>query len=468
MVQLIRVTHPSPPANLSHLRPEATLITVMDTTTDVSEQLQPLSIMLSALHLLPPISALHYVSGIEVFLPISDTASPIRFKAIISETTSHNLLLKSFYDDHICGKIFDGKKYVLSPMPTLGISRCAFTTPYSMMKGESRLNDQIAPQFHVDGGSFIPFTYQGYSFSPSFLICDHIFCRQEYETQFVAVLGCDFLQEYFIRAQSSEKGWIIQLPPPCLVQISELPIFTDGCCLNNGNAAQDPEAKPVLGGYGIHFPTLPNEWDLYGALASGEPHTNQKAELTAVIRALQIVRRRKLPCDKISIFTDSKYAVQGLNEWIPIWRSNGYLTAKKRAVVNADLFRSLDKEVSLWIKNGVPVTLNHVPREQNRKADALSKRGAVSSVPSMTLCNPHKGTSKGGGDEARRESEKDGKGRGPSKAKTGSGEDGRPKVTLGKKAVEKIKPLVQWTPDGEYWVEWQSNSEKMEMLVVPD
>ena len=469
MVQLMGVTHPPPPATPPYLRPVATLITAMNTAANASTQLQPFSVTLSALHLPPPISALHNLSGIEVFLPISDTASPLRFKAIVSECTSHNLLLKSFYDANICGKKFDGTEYVLSPMPTLGISRCAFTTPFSMMTGESRLNDRIAPQFHVDGASHIPFTHQGYSFSPSFLICDHIFCRQEYETQFVAVLGCDFLREYFIRAQSSEKGWIVQLPPPCLVQISELPIFTDGCCLNNGDAAQDPEAKPVLGGYGIHFPTLPNGWDLYGALASGGPHTNQKAELTAVIRALQIVRLRKVPCDKVTIFTDSKYAVQGLNEWIPIWRSNGYLTAKNRAVVNADLFRSLDEEASLSKTNGVPVTLNHVPREQNWKADALAKRGATSSAPMIMLSNPHKGANQGGGDEARGKSEKDGKGGRPPKAKGGNGEDGRPEVILGKKAVEKSKPLVQWTPDGEYWVEWQSNSssgETMEMRVV--
>ncbi|KAM0802983.1 ribonuclease H-like domain-containing protein [Usnea florida] len=463
---------------LPHLRPEATFITAMDTAANASTQLQPLSVMLSALHLPPPISALHNLAGIEVSLPISDIASPIRFKAIVSECTSHNLLLKSFYDANVRGKIFDGIEYVLSPMPTLGISRCAFTTPFSMMTGESRLNDQIAPQFGVDGISHIPFTHQGYHFSPQFLICDHIFCRQEYETQFVAVLGLGFLREYFIRAQSSEKGWMIQLPAPCLVHISELPIFTNGCCLNNGNAAQDPETKSVLGGYGIHFPTLPIGWDMYSALASDGPHTNQKAgltaiikaELTAVVRALQTVRLRKVPCDEISIFTDSEYAVQGLNDWIPnICRSNGYLDARKRPVVNADLFRSLDEEVSLLMKTGVSVTLNHVPREQNQKADALSKRGAVSGVPLMTFSIPHKGSSNEGRDEARENPKKDGKGRGPPKAKGGNGVEGRPDVILGKKAVEKRKPLVQWTPDGEYWVEWQSVSssgETIEMKVV--
>ena len=440
----------------------------MDTAAKASTQLQPLSVMLSALHLPPPISALHNLSGIEVFLPKSDTASSIRFKAIVSETTSHSLLLKSFYDANICGKVFNRAENVLSPLPTFGISRCAFTTPFSMMIGESRLNDQFAPQFDVDGVSDVPFTHQGFSFSPQFLVCDHIFCRQEYEFQFVAVLGLHFLGEYFIRAQSRGKGWMIQLPPPCPDQISELPIFTDGCCLNNGNAAQDPEAKPALGGYGIHFPTLPDGWDMYGALASGGPHTNQKAELTAVIRALQIVRLRNVPCDKISIFTDSKYAVQGLNDWIPnIWRSNGYLTAKKRPVVNADLFRSLDEEVSLSIKNGVPVTLKHIAREQNRKADALSKSGAASTVPSITLSNPDKGTNRGGGDGTTEKGEQDGNGGGPLKEKDSNGEDDRPGLIFGKNLFEMTKPLVQWTPDGFYWVKSKGSSgETMEMVVV--
>ena len=85
----------------------------MDTAANGSTQFQPLSVLLSALHLPPPISALHNLSGIEVSLPISDIASPTRFKAIVSECTSHNLLLKSFYDANICGKIIDGTEYAL-------------------------------------------------------------------------------------------------------------------------------------------------------------------------------------------------------------------------------------------------------------------------------------------------------------------------------------------------------------------
>lgn len=435
----------------------------MNTTINAPKQLQPLLVMLSALHLPPGISALHLQSGIEVSLPKSETSAPIHFKAIVSESTDRNLLLKSFYDANVHGKVFDRTKYVLSPLASLRISRCAFTTTFGMMQGQPPLNDPSAPQFKVDGLSRVPFMHQNYCFAPDFLICDHIFCRKEYEAQFVAVLSLNFLQEYFIRAQFDEKGWRIQLPPRLPAQIGELPIYTDGCCLSNGQVIGDPEVKPARGGYGIHLPTLPKGWDMYGALGPSDSHTNQRAELTAVIRALQLVRLRKISCAKINIFTDSKHAVQGLNEWIPdLWRSNGYRTTKNRDVVNADLFRSLDKEVSLSIKNGIPVTLSHVPREKNRKADALSKLGAASSVPSMTLGNRDKSSNKEASSKAEGEPAKEEK----KGAKGNEREDGRPKGILGKNLFESLRPLVQWSPDGVYWAEWQSTGGSMETLVV--
>ena len=431
-------------------------------------QLQPFPVTLSALHLPPVLSSLHTLSGIEVSLPKSETSAPINFKAMISESTTANLLLKSFYDSNVRGKAFDGSKYVLSSLAEQGVSRCAFTTTFGIMKGEPPLNDQTAPQFMVDGVSPVPFTYQGYFFSPGFLICDHIFCRQEYETQFVAVLSLDFLREYFIQARYSKLGWKIQLPPSPPTQTSELPIYTNGCCLSNGLAALNPEDKPIRGGYGIHFPTLPNGWDMYGALAPSDKHTNQKAELTALIRALQLFRVRKVPCTSISIFTKSKYAVQGLNEYIPnLWRSNGYRTTKNREVVNADLFKSLDEEVALSIKRGIRVTLSHIHRDQSKEADDLAKRGAASGVPRMTIGKPDEGSKKKAGVQATEMT-----GEGASKgAKAelngGTGEDGRPGMILGKTVMEELKPLVQWTPDGVYWASSQSISgSNMKMFVV--
>ena len=438
----------------------------MSSTKETPTKLQPLVVTLSALHLPPGISALHRLVGTEVSLPKSQTNAPINFRAIVSESTDRSLLLKSFYDSNVRGKVFDGTEYVLSSLADSGTSRCAFTTTFGIMTGQPSLNDKTAPQFKVDGVSGVPFLHQGYFFSPTFLICDHIFCRQEYETQFVAVLGLEFLADYFIRAQSNGTGWRIQLPPHPATQISELPIYTDGCCLSNGVAAGDPEGKPARGGYGIHFPTLPYGWDMYGALSSSDSHTNQKAELTAVIRALQLVCRRNISCAKISIFTDSKYAEQGLNDWIPRWRSNGYCNAKNQPVVNADLFKSLDQEVSLSRKRGIPVTLSHVPREQNKKADALSKLGAGSEGPSIELGNAKKASSEQPETEAKGKSSKEGKKGAKGEMNGNNEQDGRPGLLLGKDLFEDMKPLVQWSPDGVYWAKTQSVTSGMEALVV--
>ena len=438
----------------------------MSSTKEAPTKLQPLLVTLSALHLPPGISGLHRLIGTEASLPESQTNAPVNFKAIVSESTDRSLLLKSFYDSSVRGKVFDGIEYVLSSLADHGLSRCAFTTTFGIMAGQPSLNDKTSPQFKVDGISIAPFLHQCYFFSPNFLICDHIFCRQEYETQFVAVLGLDFLAEYFIRAQSNGNGWRIQLPPRPPTPIGELPIYTDGCCLSNGVATGDPEGKPARGGYGIHFPTLPDGWDMYGALSSSGTHTNQKAELTAVIRALQLVHRRNISCAKISIFTDSDYAVKGLNEWIPRWRSNGYRNAKGRPVVNRDLFKSLDEEVSLSRNRDIPVTMTHVPREQNKKADALSKLGAGGGVLSIQLSNPKKGSSEQPETEATEKADEGSKKEAKAKMNGNNEQDGRPGLLLGKNLFEETKPLVQWSPDGVYWAKTQSFTSVMDALVV--
>ncbi len=169
------------------------------------------------------------------------------------------------------------------------------------------------------------------------------------------------------------------------------------------------------------------------AVAGDSVHTNQKAELTAVIRALQLIRLRKIPCGAVSVFTDSKYAVQGLNEWIPRWRGNGYRTSKNHGVANADLFRSLDYEVSLLMEQGTFVKLTHVPRDTNREADALSKSGARAVDNADPL----------------------------QEAKEAS-----PGMLLGREVMVKTKPLVQWTPDGHFWASHEPISGAIKAYVV--
>lgn len=286
------------------------------------------------------------------------------------------------------------------------------------MQGKDPLRDRTALRWNVSGISKVPIQYQEYFFTPTCLVVDHIFCRHEYESQFVAVLGKDFLQEDFLRAQWTEGGYTLDLPIRPSQDLEELVVFTNGCCLSNGQTKENP----ACAGYGIHFPQHGNDWDISNILPETEKSTNQCAELIAVIRALELIRARGVPCQRIQICTDSMYAVQGLNNWIPVWRENGYRTAQKKPVANADLFKDLDQIVADFMDKGFAIRLEHVPREMNQVADRLAKAGAQGPPGTHQFVMKEKAESKG------------------------------PVGIIGRGLQDDINPLVQWTPNGSYWV----------------
>lgn len=136
-----------------------------------------------------------------------------------------------------------------------------------------------------------------------------------------------------------------------------LEIWTDGACKNN----------PGPGGWGALLVWGSHKLELYGGSLET---TNNQMELTAVISALSALKR---PCP-IVIHTDSSYVKNGITTWIHGWKRNGWRTADKKAVKNADLWRQLDELVSKydiewrWVKghNGDP---------GNERADELANWG---------------------------------------------------------------------------------------------
>ncbi|MDG2416880.1 MAG: ribonuclease HI [Pelagibacterales bacterium] len=102
-------------------------------------------------------------------------------------------------------------------------------------------------------------------------------------------------------------------------------IYTDGACSGN----------PGKGGWGVLIQENDDEKKLSGSELNT---TNNRMELTAVIKALEHYDEAK----EIEVFTDSKYVMQGITEWIKNWKSNHWKTSQKKDVKNKDLWVLLD------------------------------------------------------------------------------------------------------------------------------
>ncbi len=132
-------------------------------------------------------------------------------------------------------------------------------------------------------------------------------------------------------------------------------IFTDGACSGN----------PGAGGYGIVLRHSEKEKELSGC----DPMTtNNRMELTAVIKALEALRK---PC-RVRVVTDSNYVVQGITTWIFQWLKNNWKNSQKRQVVNKDLWERLFDlskmhEIDwVWIRG-------HNEHPENERCDRLAR-----------------------------------------------------------------------------------------------
>jgi ribonuclease HI len=141
-------------------------------------------------------------------------------------------------------------------------------------------------------------------------------------------------------------------------------VYCDGSCLDNGT----PKAR---GGIGIYVPDEKRE--ISEPLGKNVKHTNQTAELTAVIHTLILY-----PQTRLKIFTDSTYVINCATTWITNWKKNGWKKkSSNKTVENLDLIKKLDVLLSArkskieWVH-----VRGHSNDEGNDKADLLAKQGS--------------------------------------------------------------------------------------------
>jgi ribonuclease HI len=132
-------------------------------------------------------------------------------------------------------------------------------------------------------------------------------------------------------------------------------IFTDGACSGN----------PGPGGWGAILRAGAHEKEISGGEIAT---TNNRMEITAAIRALQSLKQPSA----VTLHTDSRYLLDGITLWLPRWKANGWKTADKKPVKNADLWQALEAAASphaiqwRWVEG-------HSGHPENDRADALAR-----------------------------------------------------------------------------------------------
>lgn len=137
-------------------------------------------------------------------------------------------------------------------------------------------------------------------------------------------------------------------------------IYTDGACKGN----------PGKGGWGVFVKQTKEE--IFG----GESlTTNNRMELTAVIKTLEYICLKNCKMTNFIIFTDSQYVYKGITEWMKNWKKNGWKNSKKQTVVNVDLWKQFD-DLAQKIENvAYKWVRGHCGNEGNEMADLLANKG---------------------------------------------------------------------------------------------
>lgn len=132
----------------------------------------------------------------------------------------------------------------------------------------------------------------------------------------------------------------------------KIELWTDGACRGNGKSAS------ALSGIGVVLLLEGQEPIYLREKLHFNPNTNNKAEIYAIIRGLDLLEEKytlqnskeNFVMDTLSIYSDSAYTINGITQWINGWRANGWVNSKKEEVKNRELWEFLDNRLKKFKK----------------------------------------------------------------------------------------------------------------------
>lgn len=148
--------------------------------------------------------------------------------------------------------------------------------------------------------------------------------------------------------------------------MKQVEVFTDGACKGN----------PGPGGWGALMRMGRHEKELCGRELDT---TNNRMEMTAVIRALAALNE---PCE-VTLYSDSKYVIDGITKWVHGWKKRGWINASKKPVLNADLWHDLVEQAARhkiswnWVRG-------HNGHVENERVDQIASAEAEAAALDKT------------------------------------------------------------------------------------
>lgn len=170
-------------------------------------------------------------------------------------------------------------------------------------------------------------------------------------------------------AASTSTKKNVETPAKVVPQLREdaIDVYTDGSCLGNGK-------NGATAGVGVYFGE--NDPRNLAERLEGEVQTNNRGELTALLRAMQIVPLTK----DLRIFSDSKYSIECVTSWYKNWEKKGWKTSTGADVLNSDLVLAVRKQVDARAEAGAQTVFvyvkAHADNDGNNAADLLAREGA--------------------------------------------------------------------------------------------